>query len=383
MKFFPGISAKRKIIAVTVLVAVLAVGGFLFFDRRESPSEPAPAAFVPPQGEIYVANMADNSILGFERNLDGSIAETPVRIIRGPSTGLHNPFDVEIDGLNRIWVASLGYPPATNPRITVYEPNVNGNAAPSFTIQLVNPAEVFIPGALARFNTEKVLVSGVSAGFEQPLATAPNILFKVQNAVIAQQRIFFDDLFNSSGQIINPTGIAFHSDKMFVATSSRPLTPNLYQVPNPSASAILIFNQTSDSRFNGLPSATIAGNNTSLSNPAHMASDESGRLYVVNRGDPQNRFDSPGITVYEQGQTGNATPVRRIQGENTRLNHFGDNYGIAVDENGFIYVNGQNSILVFAPDANGNVPPLHTLNNSPASFRMNSDLTRPVGIAVR
>lgn len=318
----------------------------------------------------------------YERNLNGSLVDTPVRIIRGPATGLHNPFDVEIDGLNRVWVANLGDPPANNPSITVYESNATGNTGPSFTLSLTRFGDFLVPGSLAKLGAEEMFVAGALGPFN--MSAPADSFYTISGAkIIDSSGIFFSAPFSSAPvQLINPTGIAFNTDTLFVATSSLPMIFGLYRVPNPTTSAILLYGRGVNG-FNPNSSSMIAGNNTGLSNPSHIQFDRSGNLYVLNRGIPGSPNSLPSITVYGQGQRGNIAPIRIIRGQNTRLVTPGSPYGLAVDENGFIYVSTENSIVVFDQTANGNVSPVHTRSNTTLSNSRNADLSSPVGIAVR
>jgi len=74
--------------------------------------------------EIAVADNGDNSILIFRRSASGDTA--PVRILRGPRTGIVSPMGVAIDVKNdEIWVANYGDHTAA-----VYSRTANGDVAP-------------------------------------------------------------------------------------------------------------------------------------------------------------------------------------------------------------------------------------------------------------
>jgi len=96
-------------------------------------------------------------------------------------------------------------------------------------------------------------------------------------------------------------------------------------------------------------------------------------IYVTN-----GVYGSPSITVYGRRANGDAVPVRTIAGSNTELRW---PMGIAVDRRGKIYVanvfgggtSGYGSILIFAPDANGNVAPVATIEEG---------LNYPFGVAL-
>ncbi len=99
----------------------------------------------------------------------------------------------------------------------------------------------------------------------------------------------------------------------------------------------------------------LAGGNTELTDPAGIALDGAGKIYVANPGNLS-------ITVYAAGASGDATPIATIRGSNTGLT--GGPYGIALDGAGNIYVANplnSNNVLVFAAGASGNVTPIVTI----------------------
>src|SRR5260370_8763644 len=83
--------------------------------------------------EIAVADNGDNSILIFRRSASGDTA--PVRILRGPRTGIVSPMDVAIDVKNdEIWVANYGDHTAA-----VYSRTANGDVPPKRIIRNAPP----------------------------------------------------------------------------------------------------------------------------------------------------------------------------------------------------------------------------------------------------
>ena len=113
------------------------------------------------------------------------------------------------------------------------------------------------------------------------------------------------------------------------------------------------------------PTRLIAGLNTGLSNATGIAVDGTGKIYVSNGGAP----DHGSITVYAPGAHGNVAPVAQIRGPQTRL---GQPQALAVDTAGQIYVTNNpifdpDSIVVFAPGANGNIAPIATINSGPTT----------------
>jgi DNA-binding beta-propeller fold protein YncE len=90
---------------------------------------PATMGFDPEEGEIFVANDADDSVLVFGAEDSGDVA--PRRAIKGPRTGVRNPTGVYLDPKNReLWVANMG-----NHSATVYRMDANGNVPPLRTIR--------------------------------------------------------------------------------------------------------------------------------------------------------------------------------------------------------------------------------------------------------
>lgn len=350
------------IIGISIAALLLILFSYRRIAKKTSPSCTEKETIAPPDTELYVANMGGHSILGFNRNLSGTVVSPPVRILKGPCTGLKNPFDVAIDSSGQIWVANLGDPPGTNPSITIFEANVTGNTAPLLTVPLSGITGNLLPGSLARRSSSGSFVLAISNNDS------------ISECSIASGATHGLILSGAQTQIINPTGIAYNANQLFVATSSLPLIFGLYQIPNPLESAILIFDLQQGGGFNPIPAAMIAGDNTGLANPAHICFDDHGKLYVANRGIPPSD-NAVSITVYALGQTGNTPPVKMIHGPNTSLNQSGSPYGISVDSDGNIYVSSQNSVLFFEAVANGNATPAQVITDP--------EISSPIGLAVR
>ena len=80
-------------------------------------------------GDVYVANDGENSILVFRVTDSGDVA--PYRIIAGSETQIKNPTGVVVDVINdELIVANMG-----NHRATVYPRTAQGNVAPIRTIR--------------------------------------------------------------------------------------------------------------------------------------------------------------------------------------------------------------------------------------------------------
>ena len=84
----------------------------------------------------------------------------------------------------------------------------------------------------------------------------------------------------------------------------------------------------------------------------------------------------PSLTIYSGDAKGDATPLRTIQGDRTRLDF---PMGVAEDDaNGELAVanNGDNSVLVFGGTANGNAAPIRVLAGA------KTGINRPMGVAI-
>jgi hypothetical protein len=113
---------------------------------------------------------------------------------------------------------------------------------------------------------------------------------------------------------------------------------------------------------NAAPIARIAGANTRITNSEGLALDVNDNIWITNYGAqtlPAN------VLELAAGSNGNVAPMRFITGANTRL---GASIGLAIDRHdGEIYVcsggNGyaQGAVQVFAHDADGNAAPVAQL----------------------
>ena len=172
-------------------------------------------------------------------------------------------------------------------------------------------------------------------------------------------------------------------------------TPSPSSSPGPSA--LIYVSNTSEAAATGsaaivafplatggniTPVKTIAGAGTQLITPNVMTFDSNGNLYVANESNPYNNPYGDYITVYPPGSNGNVAPSRIIRGGNADFSATSLT-AIAVDSDGYLYVSEDTSsenctstssstctatandtILVFAPGANGNVAPVRTINSN-------------------
>lgn len=118
-----------------------------------------------------------------------------------------------------------------------------------------------------------------------------------------------------------------------------------------------------------IPIGTQAADLTTLEAPYSEAVDASGNLYVANQASPDVSAPAPTapILVFAPAATGSVAPTRTLSGALTTLT-IGSPAGIATDTAGNLYVANNaaagSSILVFAPTATGNTPPLRDITGS-------------------
>jgi NHL repeat len=110
-----------------------------------------------------------------------------------------------------------------------------------------------------------------------------------------------------------------------------------------------------DANGNVSPAGEITGSKTMLSLPSGLAMDSSGNVYVANNNNT--------ITVYAAGALGNTAPIRTISGNEAKLNNPG---GLAIDSSDELYVancpnTGRSWINAYASNASGNAAPIRTI----------------------
>lgn len=74
-------------------------------------------------GRLWVANGAGRNVLAYDRNADGTAS--PLRSIKGPSTGIQFASDVAVDSAGRIYVVD-----EISATVRVFAANANGDVAP-------------------------------------------------------------------------------------------------------------------------------------------------------------------------------------------------------------------------------------------------------------
>ena len=139
--------------------------------------------------------------------------------------------------------------------------------------------------------------------------------------------------------------------------------------------SVLVYAKTA--KGNDVPLRVLSGPHTQLRDVFGIAVDpENQELYVANRGDNENGYAPPSITVYPLKAEGNTPPLRVIQGARTWLNWPGL---MALDtkrQELFVAESFDNAILVFRATDSGDVAPLRVLKGP------STGLSAPYGVAL-
>jgi hypothetical protein len=103
---------------------------------------------------------------------------------------------------------------------------------------------------------------------------------------------------------------------------------------------------------------SLAGPNTKMVHPSSMAVDLNGAIYLADLGAARGQER---LIFLAPAQSGNVAPVRTVSGPHTGLS---SPTGIATDASEEVFVADHDSgkILVFAADADGDAPPVATLD---------------------
>jgi hypothetical protein len=129
------------------------------------------------------------------------------------------------------------------------------------------------------------------------------------------------------------------------------------------ASEILIYRPRAHG--DAAPIRTIRGSKTRMIGTGGIAIDSVGNTYVTNfRVCAPHCRGRNGLLVFAPDANGNVAPIRMIVGSKTMLSKEEGIGGIAVDDSGDMYVRSGNSVLVYAADANGNIAPIQNISGS-------------------
>jgi hypothetical protein len=211
-----------------------------------------------------------------------------------------------------------------------------------------------------------------------PTPSVPSLLFIVpggtlsSNSVVAEYEVPKSITGDNN---IAPTSTLSGPDTTLMGSCGARFNPlnRHFFVADGLASDILEFAALAPGLNNVAPISTIAGANTLLQGPCGLALDSSGHLFVANA-----HVSPPSILEFDLPSAGinNVAPIATIAGTNTTLSN---PFGLALDAKGNLYVSDSTSgILEFAPPPPGvnNVAPLAVIAGS------STTLSRPRDVAV-
>jgi len=289
---------------------------------------------------VYAVEEYGNSVTAYPESANGNVA--PTLTISGGQTQIYEPPGLAVDRTGKIAIAD------SNNAIGEYTPGASGNVAPVATITCGGPPNFpGNPGEIA-FDSHGSLYVIYSLYHGAPSQAIEVYRSDQQSGCIQSKHI----LFGSKTGIPATGGITIARGMIYTANDN----------------SVRIFHVADNG--NVAPTSLIQGANTGLEYADGIAVDSQGYMYVAN---------SSNVLVFGPGASGNAKPARVIAGSNTRfpLNNAGAT-GIAVDRKGTIFVAVQNesvnSILVFAPRANGNVSPIQDISGSKTGLSPVSEL---------
>ncbi|MGA7618387.1 NHL repeat-containing protein [Candidatus Binatus sp.] len=305
-------------------------------------------------GNIYVTNEDLNSVFVYAAlgSSTGTLNEAPIVTISGSNTGLTNPYGIALDSSGNIYVADDGsYANEFTASVFVYPPLGSSTGtldeAPIATISgsdtgLVSPRGIGLDSIGNIY-----VVNGAGVSVYPPLGSSTGLLNEAPTATIS----------GGDTGLVNPQGIALDSSgKIYVADEN--------------AASVFVFSALGSSTglLDVAAIATISTTmTTGLVSPRGIGLDSIGNIYVADDGSYANEYTAS-VFVYPAGSNGNVAPIASISGSSTRLV---EPAGIALDYGGNIYVADDgylsapvpipSKVFVYAAGSNGNVAPIATI----------------------
>lgn len=289
-----------------------------------------------PTNAVFLA--LETEVRGYPARANGPTA--PCQIISGTNTTLTTA--------NSVAISVNGYPHVeqflTNGTVDVFLPTDNGNVAPNRIESVLNNDLIAL--AIDR-NVNDFVLSNRDGG---------GAITVTEPSTTKAEFAFFAPGYNFGA------GLAVDKDdNLVVGGYDFDLNP-LIETLDTSASL-------------GSPNVvrTLAGPNTGIfpgtpadftHNDMSLAVDpDNGELFVYNYSPTQNTQQ---ISVFRRGASGNVKPIRVIAGPRTQIGPPGNHtQKIAVAGDGRLFVaEANNTILVFAPGARGNVEPAQIITDS-------------------
>jgi sugar lactone lactonase YvrE len=275
-------------------------------------------------------------------------------VIEGSCSGMDSPQGIAIDASGDIYVANSGAAPESPAAaVTMYTAGSRGCADPVALI-CAGPAGLTQPAGLMLDSRRNIYVTDSNSNSVLVFAPLkPQLAMPTPTASPASSA-------DSGG------GVGFDATSTFSATLHAGIdTPlQLCQPPTQTTGKITLIK-------------SIVSPATGMDHPSGIAFDKSGKLYVANPGSKYRDYDS--ITIYAPGTNPNAVPIATIGSFGaTDKTTLGGPVALAVDATGEIFVaNSQgDGIVIYAPDSNGNVPPMRMIAGS------STKLDSPVALAI-
>jgi sugar lactone lactonase YvrE len=294
------------------------------------------------KGKIYVANVEMVAVFSALGKEEGKAIR---QIYTSARTGLHDVSGLAVDSKGNIFVAIVEDPDDSG-KVAVFAAGHYGNVAPKFTIR-GEESRLHWPEGIAIDPNEQLHVANRG---DQRVTDSVGI-YSVRNnpevqpsAVITGDKTRFRD--DSRGTAVDSAGNSYVME---------------YQ------GDLLVYRAGSNG--NVAPMAVINGYYRGVYNPAGIAVDSSGRIYVT--GGKSVLRGVGAVVIYPAGSNGDAEPAAIITGPKTGID---DPRGIAVDSAGYIYVlnvsrpdrrryaSASPSVLVYPPNSNGDVAPIVTIS---------------------
>lgn len=246
-------------------------------------------------GNLYVVNNGASpfSITVYPAGATGDAA--PVRTIAGSATGLEFPVYTRVDANGTLYVSNAGRGGPFS-KVTEYVAGANGNVAPARVISFEDPStgvHCFFPGPLAIDAAGDLLVAS------NPGSASGQIATYAPGATDCTKPLRM--LIGSQTRLTSPSGLALN------ATTGGLVVSDVGSLP----AQVLEFSAAANG--NAAPLAAISGASSGLLQPAGVAVDAAGAIYVANSG-------GNSITVFASTAVGNAVPIRTIAGPQTGLN---------------------------------------------------------------
>lgn len=220
-------------------------------------------------GEALFSIQHDSAIVAYRRNADGE--ESPIRLLQGSLTGLHDPHGLALDAKNDlVFVSNFGSTHAVDASI---EPREGVPSAGNHVGKENWPLgrEFAVPGS-GTLNEPSIVVHRRTA-----------------SGNVAPLRV----IQGSNTQLNWPTGISFDPEarELFVA--------------NDAGMSVLVFDENANG--NVAPKRVINGPKTKLANPTGVFADvKNGELWVTN-------FGGHSATVYDLKASGDVAPKRVLR----------------------------------------------------------------------